>query len=153
MEVLVGQVLAGGSWNLAICGKRASTLDLPEHRTLGFWKGFGVQVPVMPWSFGSMVGVRGQDCGAECTWRSESSPLHMLRLHDLWVWSVVSEKQLSTSSNRMGPFWAGPAVTVPLFIPSYKLFRALWWCHHIVMCISWIFLLPLTLTRENITSR
>ena len=32
------------------------------------------------------------------------SPVHMLLLHDLWFWSVVSEEQLSVSLNRTGAF-------------------------------------------------
>ena len=36
MEVLAGQVLTGGSWNLAIYAEGVSTLVLPGQWTLGF---------------------------------------------------------------------------------------------------------------------
>ena len=44
----MGQVLIGGPWDLAICGKRMSVPDLPGEGTLGFPEGSGVLVPVMP---------------------------------------------------------------------------------------------------------
>lgn len=37
-------------------------------------------------------------------WISKFSPLHVLWPHDFQSWPVVSEKQLSISLNRMGPF-------------------------------------------------
>lgn len=40
--------------------------------------------------------------------RGQSSPLW---LHDLWIWSVVPEKQLSTLLNGRGLFRASSAVT------------------------------------------
>lgn len=65
MEVLVGQVLVGGPWSLAIYCKGASTLDLPGQWTLGFRTGSGVEVPVMSWSF---VSVLGAGKVGDCFW-------------------------------------------------------------------------------------
>lgn len=45
--------------------------------------------------FGPLVPWEGRDFGSECRWRSKFSSLLMLWLHDLWFWSVITEKQLS----------------------------------------------------------
>ena len=119
----MGQILIGTHWNLAIYSKGSPTLHLPVWGTLGFSKGSGVQVQVMTWSFGSareLGGEWGFDSG--CIWRSKFSPLHMLWLHDLRFWSVISEKQLSISLKRTGTFWDGSVVKTGSFFFRFYLF-------------------------------
>lgn len=69
----MGQVLVGGLWNLTICAKGVSTLDLPRQWTLGFWKSSGVQVLVMSSFFLVVLRRTGGETGFGCNWRSEFS--------------------------------------------------------------------------------
>ena len=87
MEVLVGQLLIGGPWNLAIYSKGASTLNLPGERPLAFWKSSSVQVLVISWSFGSVYVCVSSELGPKFS-------LSMLLLHNLF-WSVVSDPWIS----------------------------------------------------------
>lgn len=52
--------------------------------------------------------------GSRCCWRSNLFLLHMPRLYDLWFWLRYTYKVTWHSViNRVGPVWAGPAITVP----------------------------------------
>lgn len=85
----------GAPWSLAI-------MVNGHHHRIFLDNGSGVQVPVMSWSIGSRDG--DVDFCSRCSWRSLFSPLHMRQLQDYWVWSVVSEKQLSISLNKQDHF-------------------------------------------------
>lgn len=64
--------------------------------------GSGVPVPVMSWTFGS-TGVGDVETLFPGAAGGHSSSLcNMILLHDLRYWSVISEKQLSVSLNRIG---------------------------------------------------
>lgn len=69
----------------------------------------------MSQSFGSVEQSKdtglGAGFGAQCSWRSKFSPLHILWLQDFQFWYIASENQFSIFLNRIGPFRAGPAVT------------------------------------------
>lgn len=73
----------GSSWATALC----------------FQKGSIVQLPVMSQAFGSMEREVG-----ETLVQLEVKGLSSVQawLHDLQFWSVVSEKQLSISPNKIG---------------------------------------------------
>lgn len=60
----------------------------------------------------------GGETGSRCSWRPKFSSLHMLQLHDLQFWSLVSEKQLSVLLSRTGPFEAISVVTPAGSTPS-----------------------------------
>lgn len=72
------------------------------------------------WGEGSEGMGTGGETGSRCSWRPKFSSLHMLQLHDLQFWSLVSEKQLSVLLNRTGPFEAISVVTSAGSAPSSK---------------------------------
>lgn len=78
---------------------------------------FGVQVPAVSWLWVACVGgtlVPGAATSALALWfrvwvgtlvpQAARWPSSLLWPRDFQSWSVVSEKQLSNSLNRMGPF-------------------------------------------------
>lgn len=118
-EVLEGWVLIGGPWDLVIYDKGESTPDLPGQWTLGFWTDSRVPSRLCPSPLILLaVRVGGRDFVSGCSWRLKFSPLHIVWLHGLQFWSVVSEKQLSISLNRIRPFWVGSVGTL-LLIASW----------------------------------
>lgn len=55
------------------CGEEALAPNLPRQQTLCFWKGPGIQVLVVPWSFGSML---WRHLGSRYYLKTSISPLH-----------------------------------------------------------------------------
>ena len=84
--MLVGQVLIEGLWNVAICGKGTSALDLPK-QWIPASERVCVQVLVISWSFGSVYVCVSSELGPKFS-------LSMLLLHNLF-WSVVSDPWIS----------------------------------------------------------
>lgn len=85
----------GHSWQRGVNTRSSWTTDtlllrVPEFE---FWL---CPNPSVPWG--------GESLCSECSWRSKFSPLHMFQLHGLRFWSIISEKQLRFSVNRIGPF-------------------------------------------------
>lgn len=99
--MLLGQVLIGGPWHLAIDGKGASTPELPGQWTLGFWKGSCVQ-ELCPDSL--ILGDRGRKGGqgSRLWFQMQGTmffPLHKLWLHDL-VYPLQKATQHFTKQDR-----------------------------------------------------
>lgn len=84
-EVLMGQVLIGRPWNLAVCGEALQPQMFLDRGHFAserdpMFKFRLCLSPSVPWGGGETLG---------CSWKSKSLPLHMLQLRDLWFWSVV----------------------------------------------------------------
>lgn len=102
MEVLLGQVLIGGTWKLAITAREHQHQIFPDNRPLGFERVLVFKFWLCP---GSLILWRRCVEGDEIlVLGAKSPPLGMFQPHELWFWSVVPEKQLGTSSNWIGPF-------------------------------------------------
>lgn len=102
MEVLVGQVLVGGPWSLAIYCKGHQHWIFLDSGPLASELVLVLKFQLCPRPLYLFWGPGRWETASGCSSRPQFSPPGMLRLHGLWFWCVISEKQLSTSSNRIG---------------------------------------------------